>query len=303
MHLTDAYTEFLLAHDYQPATRRCYHDRLGRFIRWCAAQTPPVTTVAGLSTTLVRRYIDDRKSHPSAATGKPLDSYTLHSQTRSLLAWLNWLVAEGLLDASVPQRIKAPRREDKVLHVLDKRQIDRLFLAAEASPTAVRDKALLSVLLDTGLRAGELCGLERRDVHLSPDDGYLLVRMGKGRRQREVPLGKKARLALARHLRSHAAEAVFPGIGSAPLTPSGVDQILYRLYDKAGRQHYQGLKLGAHLFRHTFAVRFIEAGGDVYKLSRLMGHSQITTTEGYLRAVTARQARHGSISPLDSFGA
>lgn len=68
----------------------------------------------------------------------------------------------------------------------------------------------------------------------------------------------------------------------------------------ASRRHVQGLKRGAYLFRHTFAVRYLEAGGDVYRLSRLMGHSQITTTEGYLRAVTARQARQRSISPLDA---
>jgi integrase/recombinase XerD len=129
------------------------------------------------------------------------------------------------------------------------------------------------------------------------------VRYGKGRRQREVPLGKKARLALARYLRSHHAEAVFPSKGGASLTPNGLDQALYALYDRACRQHYQGLKLGAHVFRHTFAVRFLEAGGDVYRLSRIMGHSQITTTEGFLRAVTARQARQRSVSPLDSLGA
>lgn len=303
MLLTDAYTKFLLAHDYQPATTRYYRERLGHFMRWLSNQTPPITTVEGLSTTIVRRYLDERKTQPSAVTGKPLDSYTLYSTARGVLAWLNWLVAEGLLDAAIPKRIKPPRREQKVLHVLDKRQIERLFLAAESSPTSVRDKAILSVLLDTGLRAGELCGLRRADVHLTPDDGYLLVRKGKGRRQREVPLGKKARLALARYLHSHQAEVVFCGKGDAPLTPSGLDQALYALYDKAGRRHYQGLKLGAHLFRHTFAVRFIEAGGDVYKLSRLMGHSQITTTEGYLRAHTARQARQGSISPLDMLGA
>lgn len=303
MLLTDAYTEFLLAHDYQPATIHYYQDRLGHFMRWLSNQTPPVTTVEGLFTTLVRRYLDERKTQPSPRTGKPVDSYTLYSTARGVLAWLNWLVVEDVLDATIPKRIKPPRREHKVLHVLDKRQIERLLIAADASPTALRDRAILSVLLDTGIRAGELCGLERSDVHLTPDDGYLLVRMGKGRRQREVPLGKKARLALARYLRSHTVQAVFPGTGEAPLTIYGLDQLLYRLYDTAGRQHFQGLKLGAHLFRHTFATRFIEAGGDVYKLSRLMGHSQITTTEGYLRAVTARQARHGSISPLDALGA
>ncbi|MGZ3583287.1 MAG: tyrosine-type recombinase/integrase, partial [Ktedonobacterales bacterium] len=223
MLLTDAYTEFLLAHDYQPATTRYYQQRLGHLMRWLSNQAPPVTTVAGLSTTLIRRYLDERKTQPSARTGKMLDSYSLYSTARGILAWLNWLVAEELLDANIPKRIKPPRREQKVLHVLDKRQIERLFIAADAdaSPTALRDRAILSVLLDTGIRANELCSLERDDVHLTPDDGYLLIRKGKGRRQREVPLGKKARLALARYLRSHTVQAVFPGTGEAPLTIYG----------------------------------------------------------------------------------
>ncbi|MGZ3680944.1 MAG: site-specific integrase, partial [Ktedonobacterales bacterium] len=69
MLLTDAYTEFLLAHDYQPATTRYYQQRLGHLMRWLAAQEPPVTTIEGLSTTLIRRYLDERKTQPSARTG------------------------------------------------------------------------------------------------------------------------------------------------------------------------------------------------------------------------------------------
>jgi site-specific recombinase XerC len=147
---------------------------------------------------LVRRFLDERRTQPSGRTGRRLDSHALHTTARVILAWLNWLVAEGELDANVPKRVKMPRKEQKVLKVLDKRQIDRLFLAADSGPQPARDRAILAVLLDTGLCANELCSLERRDVSISPDAGYLLVRHGKGRRQREVPLGKKARLALAR---------------------------------------------------------------------------------------------------------
>lgn len=307
MKLDTALTEFFLSKDHTPATRRYYRTNLPPFFAWCATQTPPsgpVTTIDGLTAPLVRRYLDERKQTPNARTGEPLSSHSLYTTARAILAFLNWLAAEDLLDPKVPARIKPPKREQKVLRVLDKRQIERLFLAADTGPaaTALRDRALLAVLLDTGIRASELCGLERADVHLSPDDGWLLVRHGKGRRQREVPLGKKARLALARYLRSHDADAVFIGTNKGkgvPLTPSGLDQILYTLVDRAGRKHFEGLKLGAHLYRHTFAVSYLEVGGDIYRLSRLMGHSQVTTTEGYLRSFTAKQARQGSLSPLD----
>lgn len=308
LSLTDSLTEFLIAHDYSPATSRWYREKLPAFFRWAAAQSPPVTTLDGLTAPLIRRYIDERKTQPSKLTGRPLDSFTLHGHVRALRAWLRWLAAEDLLDPRIPARIALPKKEQKVLRVLDKRQIVRLFLAADTGPTALRDHAVLAVLLDTGIRAAELCGLERSDVHITPEEGYLLIRHGKGRRQREVPLGKKARLALARYLRSHQSDAVFVGTNrgsgkGVPLTPSGVDQLLYALVDRAGRRHFEGLKLGAHLYRHTFAVNYLEAGGEIYALSRIMGHSEVSTTEGYLRSVTARQVRQRSLSPLDKLGA
>ena len=94
MTLTDALTEFLLARDYQPDTIRTYRQRLRAFTAWCHKQQPAVTTVGDLSTTLIRRYLEEQKTVPSEKTGRWRDSYTLHSHARSLFAWLNWLVEE-----------------------------------------------------------------------------------------------------------------------------------------------------------------------------------------------------------------
>jgi site-specific recombinase XerD len=296
MTFDESLTEFLLAKDHSPASRTWYRSRLGAFFTW--ATTQGVTTLEGVSAPLVRRYLDHRRATPSY-TGRPLDSHTLHGHTRVIRAWLHWAVADGLVDAVVPARIGLPKREQKVLRVLSPQQCERLLLTAAQSTQPPRDQAVVAVLLDTGLRAAELCALNRDDVHLTPDEAYVLVRHGKGRRQREVPLGVTSRRWLARLLRSHHAPEVFAG-PRGPLTPSGLDQLLERLMTVAGPQHFTGLKRGAHLFRHTFAVRFLEAGGDVYVLSRLMGHSTVSTTEGYLRAVTARQVRQHALSPLDA---
>jgi integrase/recombinase XerC len=205
-------------------------------------------------------------------------------------------VADGLVDAVVPARIGLPKREQKVLRVLSPQQCERLLLMAAQSTQPLRDQTVVAVLLDTDLRAAELCALTRNGVHLTRT---CWSGIGKGRRQREVPLGVTSRRWLARLLRSHQAPEVFAG-ERGPLTPSGLDQLLDRLMTVAGPQHFTGLKHGAHLFRHTFAVRFLEAGGDVDMLSRLMGHSTVSTTEGYLRAVTARQVREHALSPLDA---
>ncbi len=158
-----------------------------------------------------------------------------------------------------------------MLPILSPRQVERLFLAYDASEApayVARNKAILAVLLDTGVRATELCSLELADVHLTADDAYLFVRMGKGRKQRELPLDRKARQLLARCLhRYHPTAApapstwprragqtehngqgtgsgrgtgtgtrtqtVFAAKGGAALTPCGLDQLIERPMTRA----------------------------------------------------------------------
>lgn len=312
MRLADAVLEFGFAKDHSPASRAWYRSRLTPFLAWLA-EDQGTHDIEAITAPLVRRYVERLRTTPSARTSRLLDSHTVHGHYRAILAFLHWAAAEDLLDAAVPRRLKAPTKEHKVLPVLTEPQLARLFAACDRSETpefTARNQAVLAVLLDTGLRANELCSLDLGDVHLTADDAYLFVRKGKGRRQREVPLGKKARALLARYLhrarprvKGSGVQAVFLAKSGTALTPSGLDQLIARLMAAAGWEHFAGLRhRGAHLFRHTFAARFIEAGGDIYRLSRLLGHTQVTTTEGYLRSVSARQARQGSISPLDALG-
>jgi site-specific recombinase XerD len=126
---------------------------------------------------------------------------------------------------------------------------------------------------------------------------------GKGRKQREVALGKKARLALSRYLhRERKAPAteqhVFLGRKGA-LSPEGVDRLLYRLRDAAGAHHFKGVSVGCHRWRHTHAVKALECGMDLFAVSRQLGHAELAVTQNYLKAVTARQLRSMTISPLD----
>jgi len=117
---------------------------------------------------------------------------------------------------------------------------------------------------------------------------------GKGRKSSEVGLGKRSRQLLHkfyRHLKASPDEQhVFVGRGGKPMTAEGQDKVLYRLRDAA---RHEGVRVGAHVRRHTFAFSYIEAGGDVFRLSRLLGHSSVATTQGYLTAFTSRNARKG----------
>lgn len=198
MQLAAAFTELAYAKDWTPSSRRCFTSRLGAFFAW--AEDQGITELERITASLVRRYVDERRTAISR-TGKPLDSHTLSGHVRAIRALLHWAVVEGLVDANVPKRIALPRKEQKVLAALSDEQISRLFRAAQAAETRARDTALPSLLLGTGCRAAELTGLTLDDVHLTPDDAWLLVR-GKGRKQRQVALGHKARADLARRCAS-----------------------------------------------------------------------------------------------------
>lgn len=303
LSLDAAYVELCYAKNWTPKTRRWYDERLGRFLRW--AKQAGVTDLSDVTAPLVRRYLDDLRTTPNHRTGQPLDTYTTHGHARAVRTFLFWAASEDLLDEKIPKRIALPRREQKVLKVLTDEQLERLFESAKRTDTPLRDTAILSLLLDAGLRASELTGLRVDDVTFTPTDCWLLVH-GKGLKQREVGLGRRARAALHRYLHRerHAGpeeRRIFLG-KQGPMTPSGLDQLLYRLRDAAGEQHFKGVSVGAHRWRHTHAVRALEAGTDIYTVSKAMGHAEVTTTEGYVRAVNQRKLRQLAISPLDTLG-
>ncbi|HLW00993.1 MAG TPA: tyrosine-type recombinase/integrase [Ktedonobacterales bacterium] len=302
MRLDAALVELGFSKDWTPASRRWFTGRISTFIHWAAEQG--VTEIEDVTAPLVRRYIDYRRTSPSK-TGKPLSSWTLYGHVLAIKDLLNWAVREDLLDEKIVKRIERPKREKKVIAVFTPRQIDLLFAACdkgENQEQIVRDRAILAILIDTGIRANELCTLTRDRVYFADGDAWLLVD-GKGRKQREVGLGNRARTLLHRYLFRHRqaprdVSHVFVGRGDKPLTPEGLDRLLYRLRDRAGREHFQGVRVSAHTFRHNYAVSYLQNGGDVYKLSRLLGHSTVAVTDGYLKAFTARDARRGG-SVLD----
>lgn len=304
MQLRAAFVELGYAKDWTPASRRWFQSRLGAFIEWAAHQG--ITEIEDVTAPLVRRYIEHRRTAPSK-TGQSLSSHTLHGHVRAIKDLLNWAVREDLVDEEVVRRIDLPKRDQKVIAVFTPRQIDLLFAACEQGENQeqiARDKAILAVLIDTGIRANELCTLTRDRVYFAEGDAWLLVN-GKGRKQREVGLGTRARNLLHRYLHRYRRAPremlyVFVAKGGTLLTPFGLDQMLYRLRDKAGKENFRGVRVSAHTFRHYYSVSYLQNGGDVYKLSRLLGHSTVAVTDGYLKAFPSKDARRGSNSVLDA---
>jgi site-specific recombinase XerD len=155
------------------------------------------------------------------------------------------------------------------------------------------------LLLDTGLRIGELVNLKIDDVNMS---GGLLKVMGKGKKERIVPVGNNAQRVLQRYLFRHrpkparlGIENVFLSVHGTPLTENGIKLMFTRLA-KRSRVH----RLHAHLCRHTFVTRYLINGGDVFTLQQILGHSTLEMVRHYVNLASNHVAmQHQRFSPLD----
>ncbi len=240
---------------------------------------------------------------PSAASPAELAAYLRQLRTRGLsprsvnraLAALRgffaFLVATGRRadDPAVP--LVAQRTLRHLPRVLSEAEVEALLAAPDpASPAGLRDRAMLEVLYATGLRVSELVGLRLSELQL--DRGFLLV-IGKGDKERPVPLGDEAERWLRRYLaeaRPHLArgrhDRVFVNRRGGPLSRQGVWKIL--------RDH--GVTAGVaalhpHALRHSFATHLLEHGADLRAVQAMLGHADISTTEIYTHVHRERLQR------------
>jgi site-specific recombinase XerD len=285
-------------------TQRWYSTKLRLFAEWCEAVAIELEQVTPQQ---VKRYIGLLQEKINPQSGKRITSDTVHGHAKVIKLFLAWCAQDEEFSEYVKSRtvklISLPKVEAKVIETFTSEQIKALFGACQnefASALVKRDIAILSLLLDTGVRASELCGLTLGNIFIAKDEAYIKV-LGKGKKEREIGLGDKARAELHRYIRQYRKgarpdEPVFLSRFNEPLTTNGLDQLLCRLRDWA---RLGDTRAGAHKFRHTFAVNYLLNGGDVYKLSRLMGHTSVSTTERYVRSMKQRDARKGN-SVLDN---
>lgn len=309
MQLSEAVEEYRYAKLHlSPDTVRWYMDRLGPFVRWCEQED---IALESLRVGHFRRFLEHLRTKKNPRTNLPFSTYTLHGYAQVVKGFLSWCSQEDGLDdivaETLPKKLRKemPKVEKKIIETFSQEQIKRLFTVCEkecSSTLQVRDEALLSLLIDTGLRAQEVCCLTLEDVRITPTESYVLVRKGgKGMQQRSTGIGRQTRLLLRKYIeryrRAPSTERhVFLGRYNEEMTPSGLYQIIERLGEWA---RITGVRCSPHTFRHTFAVSYLRAGGSVFDLSRLLGHSSVKVTEIYTETYKVEVARSG-ISVMDS---
>jgi len=201
------------------------------------------------------------------------------------------LVLLGLRPDNPAADVDLPRRRRKLPRWLSVREVERLIAAAAGTgPRDLRDQALVELLYGAGLRVGEAVGLERGSIDL---EERIVRCVGKGGKERLVPLGEEAAKAVGRYVargrpyldRRHRPE-LFLNAQGGPLTRAGAFLILRRLAEKAG---LDATRIHPHLLRHSFATHLLEGGADLRSVQEMLGHADLGTTELYTHVSDRRR--------------
>ena len=225
---------------------------------------------------LVDVRAEQLRAFVAAEHRRGLSAKSLQRRLSACRSFYAWLLRHGRIAASPAAAIRAPKAPRKLPQVLDPDEVKVLVEVPTDAPLGLRDRALLELFYSSGLRLSELCALHWRDLDF---DGGLVTVLGKGGKQRSVPMGSFARAALAAWQASTGAgreSPVFPG-RNGPISPRAVQ---YRLRQLAQRQ---GLfkRVHPHLLRHSFASHILESSGDLRGVQELLGHADIATTQIY----------------------
>jgi integrase/recombinase XerC/integrase/recombinase XerD len=294
------------AEDKSPRTIDWYTHNLNYFGNYLKSNKLP-DTLDKIDIYTLRQYIlhllkkNKYAGHPSCPEQLvPVSSSTVHGHVRTLRAFFNWLVAEGLLKDSPAKGLKPPKITRKVISTLSDDEIRNILgLFIPLNPSSARNQTIFMLLIDTGIRSGELINLKIDDI--SMNEGLLKV-IGKGRKERIVPMGSNAQRVLQRYMFRYRPKPLNPGITNVflsktggPFSENGLKLVFSRLANKSGIP-----RLHAHLCRHTFATRFLINGGDIFSLQQILGHSSLDMVRNYVNLASSHIViQHQKFSPLD----
>jgi site-specific recombinase XerD len=265
----------LRAERKSPNTIRAYVQGVGRFLSWCAdtGRTEELTKAAA------QAFLTELPSPASAVSART-----------ALKGFVAWLVEEGELDADPLVGLKRPKQDHKVVPALDDKQLKLLVKACQGREFSDRrDDALVRLMLETGMRAGDVVGLQLADVDLPK--GLLVVRRGKGGKGRVVPFGPQTAAAIDRYIRMRrthrlaATNTLWLGARGKTFGYYGLSGALKIRAEMAG---IPGFHL--HLLRHTAATRWLRSGGSETGLMAVAGWSTRNMIDRYTGASASERA-------------
>lgn len=285
-----AFKAYCDSKNLSPRTIEYYSGRLLSLSRYINGLPTPVTP-AEITPLFIRDYLVYEKDHTSPSTAN-------HALC-TVKVFLGFLHDEGYIDSNPAAQVKRQKVRKNVVETFSPGQIEALLGTCKRDFYGVRDRAIMLTLLDTGLRATELCTVTLDDVDWT--DQTIRV-IGKGDKERIVPFGQGVRQALSKYLTLRgtlASKALFVGHYGDPIDRNRLQHVITRRAKQAGTT---GVRCSPHTFRHTAAVSYLRAGGDTFTLQKMLGHTSQEMTRRYCESLSAGdvQAKHRLFSPVDN---
>jgi len=275
-----------------PQTIRCYRTDLREFETFLAGpatvrRAPRLAAVDHLAVRAYLAFLHDRG----------VSRATVARKLASLRSFFRHLLGLGVVSRNPALMVSTPRLERRLPHPMSESEVESLLDSAFGSgPRDARDRAILELLYASGIRVGELVRADLGDLETSGPEGGMLRVFGKGKKERLVPVGSKAVLALRTYLparghlvrlrarRSSDRDALFLNARGGRLTDRSVRRILETRLHRAAVLR----RVSPHSLRHSFATHMLNAGADLRSIQELLGHASLSTTQKYTGVSTRR---------------
>jgi integrase/recombinase XerD len=307
---------FIRAEGFAESTIKLYAFNLNILQRFLGDKDLEMITIDDLRGFFV--YLREEYPKVKGHVDKPLSGSTLQNHWKAMRTFFKWSEDEGLIKERPDRRIKMPDNSPKAVMPLSEEDVKALLkyttYSSSINPynrrsykfkrdTALRDTALVLLLLDTGVRAGEASRLDQKDLDL--ESSHIFVRpfstSQRKTKSRVIPLGKACQRALWKYISSledpQPADPVFTTRTGRRMGREVITELIKSLGNRAGVKNCH-----PHRLRHTFAIEYLRNGGDIFTLKYILGHSTLDMVQHYLQiAQTDVEMTHKRASPADKW--
>jgi site-specific recombinase XerD len=297
-----------------PRTVEFYGENLKRFL-WYAQQKEWSDDIRMLNEWDIREFLGyvanetnrwGLEGNGSEPAQRKVSHTTVHHYYVVLANFFGWIVREGYLTDNPLMKIKVAKPKNKVIKPYTQEEVSRMLAVCDkdyesnAKFLGSRNRAIVLVLLDAGVRLMELTGMRLQDVN--SENGNIRV-LGKGSKERVVRIGKTAQKSVWRYLMhrpDNGRDQLWTTQSGKPLSPGAVQCMMLRLKERAGINGDGNI----HRFRHTFALNFLRVDKNVFNLQYLLGHSELEMVRRYTSTLGMEDAlkAHEKASPVDVLG-
>lgn len=297
----EAYLDHLAVHNYAPHTVTNRRLALIAFLRWC--QERDLYRPQDISRPILESY-QRWMHHHRKANGNPLGFTTQRGRLVAIKDYFRWLCRQNLILHNPASELEMPRGEKKLPQgTLTATEIERILATPDITqPLGIRDRAILETLYSSAIRRIEVVRLQLGDLYV--ERRVLMVRQGKGKKDRVVPIGERALAWIGKYLADVRPEMLLDpreqalflsGYGDSAMSADYLSRLVSQYVRAAGIPHGS-----CHLFRHSCATLMLENGADIRFIQQMLGHANLSTTQIYTEVSIAQLQRiHAMTHPAE----